>query len=390
MTHTDAISIDTLSDPLEQVGLFALFGVASALLFSIAVAEILLVVAVACWVGLLVVRRERFAVPPFFWPLTVYAGWTLVSLAFSPDPRASLSECKQLVLFLMVPLVYRLATGNRATTMITVILSFAAASATFGIFQYAILHFDNLGRRPQGTLGHYMTYSGVLMLVLGVAVARTLFGQRDRLWAALVMPALAVAIVLTLSRSAWVGACAAAALLLSLKDFRLLAILPIVGAIFFAIAPATLTKRFTSIFEPNDPSNRDRIAMLRIGAHMIRSHPVVGIGPNMVEPLYEQYRVPEAVNKVNPHLHNVPVQIAAERGLPALALWLWFIVSLTVALAQRVRERGSRLLAATGLGAVTAMLAAGMFEHNFGDSEFLMLFLILVSLPFAAERAAAT
>ena len=390
MTHTDAISIDTLSDPLEQVGLFALFGVAAALLFSIAVAEILLVVAVACWVGLLVVRRERFAVPPFFWPLTLYAGWTLVSLAFSPDPRASLSECKQLVLFLMVPLVYRLATGNRATTMITVILSFAAASATFGIFQYAILHFDNLGRRPQGTLGHYMTYSGVLMLVLGVAVARTLFGQRDRLWAALVMPALAVAIVLTLSRSAWVGACAAAARLLSLKDFRLLAILPIVGAIFFAIAPATLTKRFTSIFEPNDPSNRDRIAMLRIGAHMIRSHPVVGIGPNMVEPLYEQYRVPEAVNKVNPHLHNVPVQIAAERGLPALALWLWFIVSLTVALAQRVRERGSRLLAATGLGAVTAMLAAGMFEHNFGDSEFLMLFLILVSLPFAAERAAAT
>ena len=24
-------------------------------------------------------------------------------------------------------------------------------------------------------------------------------------------------------------------------------------------------------------------------------------------------------NEINPHLHNVPVQIAAERGLPALA-----------------------------------------------------------------------
>ena len=35
------------------------------------------------------------------------------------------------------------------------------------------------------------------------------------------------------------------------------------------------------------------------------------------------------------------------------------------------------------------MLAAGLFEHNFGDSEFLMLFLILVTLPFAAERAEA-
>jgi hypothetical protein len=35
------------------------------------------------------------------------------------------------------------------------------------------------------------------------------------------------------------------------------------------------------------------------------------------------------------------------------------------------------------------MLAAGLFEHNFGDSEFLMLFLILITLPFASERDAA-
>jgi hypothetical protein len=32
------------------------------------------------------------------------------------------------------------------------------------------------------------------------------------------------------------------------------------------------------------------------------------------------------------------------------------------------------------------MLGAGLFEHNFGDSEFLMLFLILITLPFASER----
>ena len=36
------------------------------------------------------------------------------------------------------------------------------------------------------------------------------------------------------------------------------------------------------------------------------------------------------------------------------------------------------------------MLAAGLFEYNFGDSEFLMLFLVLVTLPYAAERAART
>jgi O-antigen ligase len=270
--------------------------------------------------------------------------------------------------------------------MVTVIVSFAAAAAAVGIFQFGILHYDNLGQRPQGTLGHYMTYSGLLMLVIGTALARILFGERDRLWAALVVPALAVAIPLTFSRSAEVGACAAVALLFLLKDKRLLAVLPVVALIFFAVAPARVTDRFESIFNLKNPTNLDRLVMMREGVHMIKDHPVLGIGPNMVLPLYAQYREPDAVNAVNPHLHNVPLQIAAERGLPALAIWLWFIATLVVSLWKMLGDKRQRLLAATGLAAVTAMLAAGMFEYNFGDSEFLMLFLVLVTLPFAAAR----
>ena len=84
----------------------------------------------------------------------------------------------------------------------------------------------------------------------------------------------------------------------------------------------------------------------------------------------------------------MPVQIAAERGLPALAVWLWFIVALTIEVARRFHAGPQRFLAAAALAAIIAMLAAGMFEYNFGDSEFLMMFLILVTLPFAAERPA--
>ena len=371
---------------LEQAGTIALFGVVGALQFSIAAAQILLTVAIACWFVLIVLERERLAVPQFFWPLVTYAALTLVSAAFSPEPRVSLLPCKQMVLFLIVPRVYRFATGARAPIMVTVIVSFAAASAAVGIFQYGILHYDNLHQRPQGTLGHYMTYSGLLMLVIGVALARILFGRRDRMWAALVMPALAVAVVVTFTRSSAVGACAAAALLLSLKDFRLLAVLPIVAAIFFAVAPAALAGRFISTFDLKDPTNRDRLAMLREGGHMIRAHPIVGVGPNMVQVVYSEYRDPDAVEDTNPHLHNVPLQIAAERGLPALAVWVWFVVGLIVALAKRFRDPDQRFLAAAALAAVVSMLAAGMFEYNFGDSEFLMLFLSVITLPFAAAR----
>jgi len=370
---------------VEQIAVAALVGSAGALQFSIAAGQILLAVAVACWLAMLVAGRQPFRAPRIFWPLVVYAGLTLVSASFSPQPKTSLVDCKQLVLFLLVPITYQLMNESRAQTLVSVVMALGAASAAIGIFEFGILHFDGLGRRPQGTLGHYMTYSGLLMLVICVALSRVLFSQRERTWAVLVMPALLVAVAVTLSRNAWVGACVAAALLFSLKDFRLLAVLPVVAAVFFGIAPTTMQARFVSIFNKGD--NLDRVAMMQEGIHMVRDHPVLGVGPNMVQALYEEYRVPYAVQKVNPHLHNVPMQIAAERGLPALAAWLGFIVLLVVDLGRRFRAGDQRFLAAVALASVVSMLAAGMFEYNFGDSEFLMLFLILVTLPFAVERS---
>jgi O-antigen ligase len=152
------------------------------------------------------------------------------------------------------------------------------------------------------------------------------------------------------------------------------------------MAPERIASRFYSIFDLHDPTSRDRVAMLREGRAMIEDHPLTGVGPNMVQRLYAQYRDPDAVEKVNPHLHNVPMQIAAERGLPALAVWLWFIVTLVRDFIKR-RQSEFPSLSNAGLAVIGAMLAAGLFEYNFGDSEFLMLFLVLVTLPYAAERA---
>jgi O-antigen ligase len=375
---------------LESAGVLALFGVAGALQFSIAAAQILLTIALVCWVAGLIVRREPFEAPSFFWPLLVYAGATLVSAAFSADPRTGLVDSKQLVLFLLVPAVYRCVGGTRGHTLITVVLTCAAVSAVYGIVQYGILHYDNLGQRPQGTLGHWMTYSGLLMIVIGLAIARVLFSKSDRTWAALVLPALAVAVAVTFTRGAAVGACAAVALLFSLKDFRLFAILPILAAIFIAVAPGQIAKRYASMFNMNDPTVVDRVTMLHIGERMIRTRPLTGVGPNMVQRLYVEYRGtdtlagPDGVVHINPHLHNNLLQIAAERGLPALAIWLWFIVSLVRDLWKRF-SAGQRALAASALATVVALLIAGLFEYNFGDSEVLMLFLIIVTLPAAAD-----
>ncbi len=374
--------------PLEYAGVLAVFGVAIALQFSIALAQSLVAVAAICWLAVVVTRHERIEVPRFFWGLLALAVATLVSAALSPQPGRGVADAKQLLLFVIVPVTYRFLSGPRGATMVTAIVSAGAISAAYGIFQYGILDYNSLDLRVRGSLGHWMTYSGLLTLVIGVALARILFGERDRMWAALVMPALALAIALTFTRTAMVSACATVALLFVLKDLRLLAILPILAAIFFAAAPPAITARFMSTFNMNDPTIRDRVAMLNAGRAMVRAHPLVGVGPTMVETRYPEFRDPAAVEPVVAHLHNVPMQIAAERGLPALACWLAFVGLALVDLSRLFREGRPRMLSAVALAALVSMLAGGLFEHNFGDSEFLMLLLIVLTLPFAAARPA--
>jgi O-antigen ligase len=374
-------------DRLEWAAVAGLLGFVAALQLSIAAAGICLALMLACWAGILFVGQERWDAPRFFWPLVVYAAWTLVSAAFSPDPRTSFIDSKQLVVFLIVPAVYQLARGNRALTVFNVIITVGAASAILGIVQYGVLNYDHLGQRPQGALGHYMTYSGLLVLVICAAVGRLLYDVRHGAWTAIVMPSLAAAIALTFTRSAWIGVAAGVTVLFVLKDRRLLALLPVIAVLFVVLTPARISARMYSMFDMNDPTTRDRVAMLREGRAMIAEHPLTGVGPNMVERVYAQYRDPLAVEKVNPHLHNVPMQIAAERGLPALAIWLWFVGTVVWDLWHKLHTSRHRFLAATALAATAGMLSAGLFEHNFGDSEFLMLFLVLLTLPFAADRA---
>jgi O-antigen ligase len=396
MTSADS----TRRSRLESIAYVALLGCAAATQFSIAAAQSLFALTAVLWLVIVLSRRETVALPPIAWPLLAYAGVTLVSAVFSIDPATSLRDSKQLFLFLLVPIVYRLLPGERALKAVDVIITIGAVHAVYGIVQYGILNFDDVSQRPQGLLSHYMTYSGIIMLVACTAVARVMYRSEDRIWAALVLPALLVALALTLSRNAWVGACAGIGLLFLLRDFRLVGLLPVAAALFIALAPTQVSERFYAMFSLDSvtgsdtstatvQSNRDRIAMIRSGFRIITDHPLTGVGPDMVIQVYPHYRDAQAERQLNPHLHNVPLQIAAERGLPALAVWLWFVFVVIRDCFRRRRTTTYPSLAMTGLACAVAMVAAGMFEYNFHDSEFLMLFLVLVTLPYAADRAPA-
>jgi O-antigen ligase len=385
--------------PLETAAFVSLLLFAASLQVSIAAANILLALTALLWLGLVFVNRERIEVPRMFWPLAAYAGMTLVSTMFSADPVVSFRDDKQLLLFAIVPIAYRLLRGPRAQTAVEVVITVGAISAAIGVIQFFILKYGDAGIRPSGVLSMYMTYSGQLMLVACVAAARAMFHHGDRTWSVIVLPTLLGALATTLTRNAWIGVCAGIGLLLVIRrDFRLFAVVAVAAAAFFAFAPSQITERMFSIFQFRNQagegaamiasveSNRDRIAMLKAGVNMVKDHPLTGVGPDMVIQVYPAYRDESAVNQLASHLHNVPMQIAAERGLPALAIWLWFILTLVRDFLRQRKDALHAFLPNAALACVVAMVAAGLFEHNFGDSEFLMLFLLLMTLPYAARR----
>ena len=74
MINADALRPDHAHDAaasghlLESLGMAALFGVAAFTQLSIAIAQALLFIALACWATLVIVRRERVEVPAFCYP----------------------------------------------------------------------------------------------------------------------------------------------------------------------------------------------------------------------------------------------------------------------------------------------------------------------------------
>jgi O-antigen ligase len=379
-----------VSARMERTASWLLLASLGLVLFNLLAAQVAFGLAAILWLRLVLTDRDGQHLPAFVWWLGGYAALTVLSALFSLDRSTSLPDLKQLLLFLMVPMVMRLARGDRAMTALDVIIAMGAAGAVLGVIQSAVYGVGDLSNRPQGSLTHYMTYSGVIMLVLCAAAARLLFYGRQWVWPAVAIPALAVALVVSLGRNAYVGAVVGIGALLAIRRARLLVIVPVLALVFVIAAPASLKSRALSMFDLRDESNRDRLDMLAIGADIVRDHPLFGVGPDMVIHVYPQYRRPDAVHPVNVHLHNVPMQIAAERGLPALAVWIGFITVAAIGLTRQLRVGPAQAVAGSGLAAIAAMLSAGLFEYNFGDSEFLMLFLGLITLPYAARLPART
>lgn len=390
----------------EHAPLWLATGAAVASPLSIAASQILLGAALLA----LLVTRTRPAPLRQHLPLILFMAWTALSMALADDPWAGRPQIRKFYVFLiLVALGTALRRPFEAARLWLAAIAAATVSALWALAQFVLkynaareagrdFYTAYIADRITGFMSHWMTFGGHMMIFLLGALAFLLFAPHARVktwvWAAAAI--LFAALVLNLTRGIWIGTFVGAAYLVRAWRPRLLLATPLLLAVVWFAAPEAVRSRAISIFRPHGDtdSNSHRIVTWRTGLAMIQEHPLFGVGPENISRQFNHY-VPADIPWPLPagfygHLHNIYLQYGAERGLPALALFLWWMVSLARDLKQRTAQAAPewQWLPRAAVAVTIGMLVGGVFEHNLGDSEVLMAFLATLVCGRVAEPEA--
>jgi O-antigen ligase len=396
---------------LDRAPFYLLCGSLVSILFSIAVSDMFLGLSLAA----LLLSSERLRLPPIKLPLALFVAGTVVSWLASGHIRDGTPQIRKFFVFTVLLLVYstfRKISEVRALALIWA--GVATLSAVRSLFQFAQKYQEAqdqhrnfyefyVGSRITGFSSHWMTLGGEEMLVLLFLLA-LLFFSMERRWKAagwFFAVLLALSMVLGFTRSIFLlGFPVGLLYLLWFWHRWLVAAAPVVALIAFLVAPAALKERVISIVQPHGQmdSNEHRSITRRAGMEMIRAHPLLGLGPEVMNnPAVFDHYVPADIPRPLPvgwygHLHNIYLQYAAERGIPTLIAMLWLIGKILWDFATALRAKPAnpeaRFVLHGAIAVILAILAEGFLEYNLGTSAVLLLFLAVVSFGYIAREAA--
>jgi O-Antigen ligase len=252
--------------------------------------------------------------------------------------------------------------------------------------------------RAQGTLGHYVIFAVVLMQIACIVWALLLNTPPRKTWMrvslALAFLALTAAIFATETRAALGGlaaGCIIAVLMLGGKWTRRWAI----GGLLALALAATLWVRHTrgGWTSAGDRETHFRSLMWQDGMRLIRQHPWFGVGMETVRNHWQQWNIRGFVlyPDEQSHFHSDAIQIAVERGLPALAAWAWFVVGYIMFLFRLARKAATRSRFAQGvavglLASFVAFLIPGALHYSMGEETLVMGVFCFYGLAVAIDR----
>jgi putative inorganic carbon (HCO3(-)) transporter len=391
--------------PMFRAARWLTFGSAVSILFSIAVSQSLLALALAA----LLLSGEKLRIPPIKLPLVLFLLGTILALAFSAHPGEGLPQIRKLYVLFELLIVYSCLREMRMVRWVFLTWAgFAAITSIRGVVQFvqkmqqARQLGENdysfyVGERITGFMSHWNTFSAQQMFALTMLVAFLFFAPvtRKRLWVWILCAGLmCLAVLLAETRAVWVGTALAVMYLAWFWKRWMVAVAPVIVVLALLISPPVIKERFKSLTQPKGvDSNAFRLVTWRTGIEMIKAHPIFGIGPEGPKYHFDEW-VPAGIPRPLPvgwygHLHNIYLQYSAERGIPTMLVLMWLLGKMLYdfwrGLAKLPPGRSDqKFLLHGGIAVILATLAEGFFEYNLGDSEVLTMFLVVVACAYQA------
>ena len=265
--------------------------------------------------------------------------------------------------------------------------------------------------RAAGFYGHYITYAEVLQLVaslaLGLLVAHGRRWSRSAGLLAAAVAGLVFVLVLTVTRASLAGFVVSAFVIVATgaaSRRSLLAVTLVSVPLVVAGLLILQQKRQIGFLDRREGSTAWRLMVYGESLSLLVREPrhlLVGVGMDALKRHYREWGLFDKGRQNIGHLHSTPLQIAVERGLPALAAWLAlvFVYARTLWRLARRRTHGlrdggravdeewmMRGVALGALGGLAGFLTSGLVHWNLGDSEVAMVFYFLMGLALAIER----
>jgi O-antigen ligase len=404
--------------------------------FNVTATEPLVAVLGVTWLaGMVRQRAIHFTFTPLLIALLLFLGALLLSLfdalSLSLSAKELLKWGEFLVVYVVV--VHTVKERRQVALLLALVLLAGALEAAWGLYgslqrlgppSYAIVG----GRlfRAFGTFGQPNPFGGYINLSLPLALSLLICRFADlrsaplhpRTLALLAACALlGLALVLSWSRGAWLGATVAVGVVvlawgvallwgarrnaqLRRAGERLLLLLLLVaivgGALLLAgaadLLPASITARLGSIGEQlgvfdvrtvkltdENYAAVERMAHWQAALAMIQARPLLGYGIGNYPAAYPQYNLPGWEDPLG-HAHNYYLNVAAETGLVGLAAYLlWLLLACAGAwiVAVRATDGLGRAVAIGILGVLAAQATHNVFDNLWVHSMAVQVALLL-------------
>jgi len=252
-------------------------------------------------------------------------------------------------------------------------------------------------RRASGFFGHYTTYAEALQLILSLAFALLVLApavgsSRLRGLLLVVVIALSLGLFLTITRASWAGFLISAAVIMLFGASRKTVLISLALTLPLAIGGLAYLqqKRNVGFIDTADGSTSWRMTVWREAVELLFANPrhsVVGVGMDSIKTRHTQWGMFDKGRQPVGHLHSTPLQLAFERGLPALIAWIvWMFIYLKLlwnGLKRKDFEWPEQAILLGAFGGTLGFLASGVVHYNWGDSEVVMIFYFLMGLSLA-------